>query len=143
MLHALLVELHPDLQDLVHLYLTERGFTVTRLPNLLTCVEQMRRSPTPLLVVIDSFHLPVRPLSTAAAIAMLPRLIPLLRRHVSIILVDGRGLIAAYLQKRYPDLPMTVLRKPFTGEQLMAALSDAIDRLRPPAYEGGSTASER
>jgi DNA-binding NtrC family response regulator len=141
--HALLVERHPDLQPLLHLFLVEVGCTVTSLPDLRSCIAHLRRSRTPLLVVVDTYRLPRIPLSSVAMFAMLPSVIPLFRHHVSIILLDHHGPIALYLQRHHPDLPLFVLRKPFDGDQLAATFAAALGRLRVLAYTDGASDSEQ
>lgn len=122
---VLVIDDNAELRELLHVMLASDGYTVYEAPDGLSGLDRLRAHPTPLVVLLD-WQMPgmdgLQVLHALAADA------PIAQRHTFILLTslyDSPELQRAALP---PDIPITVMCKPFDMDALLRTIGRAAHR---------------
>jgi CheY-like chemotaxis protein len=123
---VLLIDDTPELRRLKRLFLEQARYTVAEVLDGWVALTYLCESTAPLVVVMNT-HIPGL---DAAGILRAVTTEPRLARHAFVLTTALAPQLPDGLFQLTQDLQVQVLGKPFTPQDLLAAVSTAVDQLR-------------
>lgn len=123
---VLVIDDDGDLRELLHVMLASDGYTVYEAPDGVSGLDRLRTHPTALVVLLD-WQMPG--MDGIQVLHMLATDAPVARRHAFILLTSLYDAPELHRAALPPDIPVTVMCKPFDMDALLHAVAQAAEHI--------------